>query len=325
MARPIKKGLDYFPFDIDWKKGAMEYLYCMYGILGVAVVKLSLEPRIYGGEGYFVEYNERSSLIFSNEFGDQLSVVDTRDKKRPEIYDEIVQAAIEYGIFDKEMYKKYGILTSVDIQERYVRAKEKSQRVEMESRYLLLSDVKIPKNVDLIGVYGEETGVYYPENSTKESKVKKSIVKKSIVNKSKEEKRKNGGYDEILSVIEDEELKNLYYEFIKMRKLIKSPMTDRALITLIDKVNSLEPTNIEHRKQLLENSIVNNWKSVYPLKEDETDVKADSRKTFDNQNNQNIKKPQKSKFNNYDDGNWNRAEMEALEERLLDRMLEEAE
>ena len=166
MARPIKKGLDYFPFDIDWKKGALEYLYCMYGILGVAVIKLSLEPRIYGGEGYFVEYNERSSLIFSNEFGDQLSVIDTRDKKRPEIYDEIVRSAIEYGIFDKEMYKKYGILTSADIQETYVRAKEKSQRVEMESRYLLLSDVKIPKNVELIGVYGEETPVSSPENST---------------------------------------------------------------------------------------------------------------------------------------------------------------
>ena len=138
----------------------------------------------------------------------------------------------------------------------------------------------------------------------------------------RKKERRAGSYDEILSVIENEELKNLYYEFIKMRKLIKSPMTDRALITLIDKVNSLEPTNIERRKQLLENSIINNWKSVYPLKDDETDVKFDRQKGFDNQN---IKKSQKSKFNNYDDGNWNRAEMEALEERLLDRMLEEAE
>ena len=314
MARPIKKGLDYFPFDIDWKKGAMEYLYCMYGILGVAVIKLSLEPRIYGGEGYFVEYNERSSLIFSNEFEDQLSVIDTRDKKRPEIYDEIVRSAIEYGIFDEEMYKKYGILTSADIQETYVRAKEKSQRVEMESRYLLLSDVKIPKNVELIGVYGEETPVSSPENSTKESKEKKSKV-----NKSKEEKRKNGGYDEILSVIEDEELKSLYYEFIKMRKLIKSPMTDRALITLIDKVNSLEPVSIERRKQLLENSIVNNWKSVYPLKDDETDVKSDRQKSFENQNN---KKPQRSRFNNYEDVNVNA--YANLEDILLEDMLKEA-
>ena len=104
-----------------------------------------------------------------------------------------------------------------------------------------------------------------------------------------------------------------------MRKLIKSPMTDRALITLIDKVNKLEPTNIERRKQLLENSIVNNWKSVYPLKEDEAAVKSDNRKCFDNQNN---KKPQKSRFNNYEDVNVNA--YADLEDILLEDMLKEA-
>ncbi len=74
----------------------------------------------------------------------------------------------------------------------------------------------------------------------------------------------------ILSDIENDELKNLYYEYIKMRKLIKSPMTDRALRMLIDKVNTLEPESVERQKQMLENSIVNNWKSVYPLKDHET-------------------------------------------------------
>lgn len=131
--------------------------------------------------------------------------------------------------------------------------------------------------------------------------------------------RRAGSYNEILSVIEDEELKSLYYEFIKMRKLIKSPMTDRALITLIDKVNKLEPTNIERRKQLLENSIVNNWKSVYPLKDNETDVKSDRQKSFENQNN---KKPQRSRFNNYEDVNVNA--YADLEDILLEDMLKEA-
>ena len=134
----------------------------------------------------------------------------------------------------------------------------------------------------------------------------------------RKKERRAGSYDEILSVIEDEELKSLYYEFIKMRKLIKSPMTDRALITLIDKVNKLEPTNIERRKQLLENSIVNNWKSVYPLKDNETDVKSDRQKSFENQNN---KKPQRSRFNNYEDVNVNA--YADLEDILLEDMLKE--
>ena len=57
-----------------------------------------------------------------------------------------------------------------------------------------------------------------------------------------------------------------------MRKLIKAPMTDYMLRLLINKVNTLEPDNVERQKQLLKNSMVKGWKSVYPLKD------ADDRK-----------------------------------------------
>jgi hypothetical protein len=43
-------------------------------------------------------------------------------------------------------------------------------------------------------------------------------------------------------------------------------MTDRALQMLIKKVNDLEPDSIENQKKMLENAIMNNWKSVYPIK-----------------------------------------------------------
>ena len=97
--------------------------------------------------------------------------------------------------------------------------------------------------------------------NTKELSTNKSITK----NKKKE--RKNNSYDEILSTISDESLKELYLEYIKMRKLTKSPMTDRALEMLINKVNKLEPYDIERQKEMLKNAIVGNWKSVYPLKD----------------------------------------------------------
>ena len=53
-----------------------------------------------------------------------------------------------------------------------------------------------------------------------------------------------------------------------MRKLIKSPLTDRALKMLINKVEELEPLSIDRQKMLLETAILNNWKSVYPLKDE---------------------------------------------------------
>ena len=83
----------------------------------------------------------------------------------------------------------------------------------------------------------------------------------------KEEKKKASGYDEILSSVANEELRELYLDYIKMRKMIKAPMTDRALTMLISKVNDLEPHSIENQKKLLEIAIMNNWKSVYPLKD----------------------------------------------------------
>ena len=84
----------------------------------------------------------------------------------------------------------------------------------------------------------------------------------------KKKERKPSGYDEILSSVANDELRDLYTEYIKMRKFIKSPMTDRALTMLIHKVNELEPHSIERQKKLLETAIMNNWKSVYPLKDE---------------------------------------------------------
>lgn len=81
-------------------------------------------------------------------------------------------------------------------------------------------------------------------------------------------------YDAILSKIQDDSLKELYLEYIKMRKMIKSPMTDKALQMLISKVERLEPVSVDRQKLLLETAILNNWKSVYPLKDERPQTKA---------------------------------------------------
>jgi hypothetical protein len=94
-------------------------------------------------------------------------------------------------------------------------------------------------------------------------------------------KERKASYDEILSTITDEDLKTLYLDYIKMRKLIKAPMTDRALQTLIKKVNELEPDSIDNQKKLLETAIMNNWKSVYPLKKEANNVSGTNKRNGD--------------------------------------------
>ena len=99
-------------------------------------------------------------------------------------------------------------------------------------------------------------------------------IDKEIEEDKDKRKKKESSYDDILASIADDSLKELYLEYIKMRKMIKAPMTDRALTMLINKVNELEPNGIDNQKKLLETAIMNNWKSVYPLKDTE---KADKK------------------------------------------------
>lgn len=90
---------------------------------------------------------------------------------------------------------------------------------------------------------------------------------KELDKKVSKKERPQSGYDAILAEIADESLRETYLEYIKMRKMIKSPMTDRALQMLVNKVQELEPYDVDRQKALLEQAILNNWKSVYPLKD----------------------------------------------------------
>lgn len=103
---------------------------------------------------------------------------------------------------------------------------------------------------------------------TSEDNVRQEIEKETET----EFKRKSNNtktaspFDEILSEIENEELRQTYRDYIEMRKAIKAPMTARALRLLINRVNSLE-TSVDGKCALLETAILNNWKSVYAPKE----------------------------------------------------------
>lgn len=123
---------------------------------------------------------------------------------------------------------------------------------QIDYRYIKICEYPIVKNANTPIVKNAK------ENNTSSFNI--------TLNNKKE--RKKSGYDEVLSAISDDSLKDLYLEYIKMRKLIKSPMTDRALKMLIHRVETLEPDSLARQKKLLETAIVNNWKSVYPLKDE---------------------------------------------------------
>lgn len=91
---------------------------------------------------------------------------------------------------------------------------------------------------------------------------KKENIKREYKNNS----NNNKGYDLIInSYTKNEELKTAILEFIKMRKAIKKPVTDRALILILNKADKLAPKD-EEKVQILNQSIENCWQGIYPLK-----------------------------------------------------------
>ena len=85
----------------------------------------------------------------------------------------------------------------------------------------------------------------------------------------KKEKRKTEFDLLIESYTDDLQLRNTIYEFIKMRKAIRSPMTSNALKLMLNKLDKLAPNDIhcDIRISILEQSIMNSWKGVFEIKE----------------------------------------------------------
>lgn len=64
-------------------------------------------------------------------------------------------------------------------------------------------------------------------------------------------------------------------DFEEMRNRIKKPLTDRAKVLLLEKLEKLAPGDEEKQIEILDQSIMNSWQGVFELKED-------SRKAIDN-------------------------------------------
>ena len=87
--------------------------------------------------------------------------------------------------------------------------------------------------------------------------------------KTNKKEKKETEFDSIINEnFTDKELKQTIYEFIKMRKAIKKPLTTRGLELMINKLKKIT-SNINEQIQILNNSIMNNWIGIFPLKEEE--------------------------------------------------------
>ena len=165
-----KEGLDFFPLDclLDDK---WNLLMADCGMTGFAIA-VRLLQKIYGEHGYYCEFDERRALLLSGSwFGPGASKAGT--------IEETVKVALREGIFDRDLFESYGILTSHGIQLRYVEAAKRRTNPTIQKEYLLLSEHEIPKNVciNLKNVCISSKNVCRnPQRKVKESKGDINIV-----------------------------------------------------------------------------------------------------------------------------------------------------
>ena len=83
-------------------------------------------------------------------------------------------------------------------------------------------------------------------------------------------------YKELESVLYEtdinEDLRELYKEYIELRFTMEAPLTKTGLRKLIERCERLANNNVRVQKLLLEAAIINNWKNVYLPKEEELQV-----------------------------------------------------
>jgi hypothetical protein len=172
MARPIKVGLDYFPFDVC-DDLALQLIEAEFGLKAYAIY-VKLLQRVYGGCGYYMMCDKDVLLLFSKQVGESDSCV----------Y-EIIKALMRRGIFNKGMYDKYKILTSERIQLTYIEAKRgnaekinaafsliKVTQTEVFATKTPVNATKTPVNAETIPQRKEKEskGKYYTTPTQKKNK-----------------------------------------------------------------------------------------------------------------------------------------------------------
>ena len=186
LARPTKTGLEYFPLDVNF----------LYDIKVRKIIKplgpeaigvlVYLLAEIYKDNGYYISWNDDICFLMSD-----LTGIDE------ELIKDVVSKALEVDFFNKDKYKKYNILTSKGIQNRYISATEKRKNTNINDDYIIkneqISTNEHTQNNSNLRVNSEETRVNVTETKVNSEETRVNVTE-STQSKVKESKVKDNIY-----------------------------------------------------------------------------------------------------------------------------------
>ena len=109
------------------------------------------------------------------------------------------------------------------------------------------------------------------KNNTSSSAKSDTGVVLNLVHKNKQENKQKNNNSDLEVIVEaytdNKDLKETIIDFIEMRKSIKKKITERALKTILNKLDKIALNDFE-KIEILENSIVNCWQGVFEIKKE---------------------------------------------------------
>ena len=206
MCRIKKRGLDYFPIDIDFMQNRLVRRIMKREGEGSLATLFGALSCIYGGEGYYVRADE----LFYEDISTSLYNQTASDVKR------ILALAAEYGIFHPGLFSEFGILTSSEIQKQYLFSTKRRKSSAIEERYNLIDDApdsfteqSTESEVENATPKGESVTIK-PENVTSgthsiaQNRIAQHRIEKPLLNRSPVGGTQNA--DEMSAEEEEEEL-----------------------------------------------------------------------------------------------------------------------
>ncbi|WP_010242863.1 DUF4373 domain-containing protein [Peptoniphilus rhinitidis] len=171
MARPLSRGIEYYPLDVDFMNDIkIRKIMKSCGPNSIAIIILLL-GNIYKDEGYFMKWDEDVCFLVADAVGAK------------EVYvKEVLKKCLQVDLFSNELFKKYKIITSKGIQKRFFEITKRRKRENLIDDYLLVNVTKTGVIVAETPITVAETGVIVSKST--QSKVKESKVKDSVSNNS---------------------------------------------------------------------------------------------------------------------------------------------
>lgn len=205
MGRKIKRGLDYYPVDVDIAsdikmrkllKRCGGQAYTVYAFLLCLIYK----------NGYYIELDEDLPFILSEQTG-----------YSEEYINQVIDCCLDIDLFNKTLYASDKVITSRAIQERYSLIRRLTNVKNPIDEFSLISSQETPISCQEMPISSQETPSQnafppiYSENSA-QSKVKESKVKENKYNLPQEDINYNNSNTHARG---GGNFKNLYQELSK--------------------------------------------------------------------------------------------------------------